>query len=143
MSIRDAEMRDLERVAELATELGYPTTAVQMEPRLARMLASVRDRVLVAEMDGHVAGWIHIKLEDALESDTYGEIRGLIVGDGFRSRGIGLELMRAGEAWLRELGIARLRVRSNVIRVDAHRFYEREGFRKVKQSFVLEKLLSS
>lgn len=142
MTIRGAEMRDVAWIAELATQLGYPTTAAQMEPRLARMLASARDRVFVAEIDGTVAAWIHIKLEDALESDTYGEIRGLIVGDGSRGRGIGLELMRAGEAWLRELGIPRLRVRSNIIRADAHRFYEREGFRKVKQSFVLEKLLA-
>ena len=40
-----------------------------------------------------------------------------------------------------ERGLARLRVRSNVIRERAHRFYERVGFEKIKAQAVFEKSL--
>jgi hypothetical protein len=40
-----------------------------------------------------------------------------------------------------ERGYRKLRVRSNVVREDAHRFYEREGFRRTKTQMVLDRKL--
>lgn len=55
--------------------------------------------------------------------------------------GVGATLLAAAEAWAAARGHDTLRVRSNVIRVDAHRFYERLGYERVKQSLVFQKHL--
>jgi PhnO protein len=43
------------------------------------------------------------------------------------------------EEWARSKSIPIVRVRSQIKREDAHRFYLRDGYRKVKTSLVFEK----
>jgi hypothetical protein len=50
-------------------------------------------------------------------------------------------LVERAAVWAREQGLARLRVRSRSERRDAHRFYERLGFRRSKQQQVLDRAL--
>jgi hypothetical protein len=45
------------------------------------------------------------------------------------------------EEWARMQGIRRVRVRSQIKREDAHRFYLRDEYRQVKTSLVFEKEL--
>lgn len=111
--------------------------------RLERLLASERDSVLVAVVDGSVAAWMHVLVCSSLESDDYAEIRGLVVGERFRSGGIGARLVAAAEEWARSRGLMRVRVRSDVLRKDAHRFYERQGYRVTKNQAVFDKVLSA
>ena len=139
MTVRRAELRDAAAIAPLTTELGYPTDSATSHLRLTRLLPSERDAIFVAESDGRVIGWIHVSVVELLETDRHVVINGLVVGEAFRSRGAGILLLQAGEAWAREQGVDRIRVRSNIIRERAHRFYEREGYGKTKQSFTLEK----
>ena len=40
--------------------------------------------------------------------------------------------------WAEAKGVGLIRLRSNVVRTDAHRFYERQGFTKTKEQFVFE-----
>jgi len=47
----------------------------------------------------------------------------------------------AAEQWARVHGFALMRVRSNVVRERAHRFYEREGYARVKTQAVFRKAL--
>ena len=44
-----------------------------------------------------------------------------------RSRGIGRGLLDAGKSWARARGATHLELDSAEARVDAHRFYQREG----------------
>jgi hypothetical protein len=48
-------------------------------------------------------------------------------------------LLAAAEAWAREQGFASMRVRSNVLRERAHRFYLREGYLEKKRQAVFLK----
>jgi N-acetylglutamate synthase-like GNAT family acetyltransferase len=139
MIIRPARERDVEALARLAAELGYPSTADEMRERLAALRAGEDDEVLVADVDGEVAGWIHLAIVLSLESGRYAEIEGLVVTEARRGSGIGAELVRAAEAWGRTRGVKRLRVRTNVTRTRTHLFYERGGFAHVKTSRVYEK----
>ena len=54
---------------------------------------------------------------------------------------IGAALLEEVEAWAwaRARGCAALRVRSNVVRERAHRFYRRAGFETIKTQHVFEK----
>jgi GNAT superfamily N-acetyltransferase len=49
--------------------------------------------------------------------------------------------MAAAEAWARERGYARLTLRSNTIRTEAHRFYQDLGYTIVKSQHKFQKPL--
>jgi GNAT superfamily N-acetyltransferase len=137
--IRPATRADAAAIAALSSELGYPTTAEEMAPRLASLL-DVRDQaVLVAEVDRRVIAWIQISFVATVESGSFAEIRGLVVTAAQRSRGVGARLVAAAEEWARERGLARIRVRSNVTRERTHRFYERLGYVTTKAQKVFDK----
>jgi GNAT superfamily N-acetyltransferase len=132
--IRRAKMKDAARLAELAGELGYPTTTAQMKRRLKQIKPASQHAVLVAvRADGNeIVGWLHLSVEPLLEVDMRGEVNGLVVGESYRSLGAGAELLAAAEKWARKQGCKSISLRSNVIRERAHKFYERHGYEHYK-----------
>lgn len=136
--LRPAVSGDAPALADLATQLGYPNTAEVIAERLAALGTVSGHAVLVAvEPSGErVIGWIHLGSTRWLESAPYAEIGGLVVDAGWRGRKVGETLARAGLAWAAANGFREVRVRSNVVRADAHRFYERLGFSRVKTQAV-------
>jgi GNAT superfamily N-acetyltransferase len=76
-----------------------------------------------------------------VESGEFAEIAGLVIDLEHRGRGIGERLLRRAEAWARECGVDRVRVRTNVRREDAHRFYERLGYVREKSQHVFQRKL--
>lgn len=138
-TLRPALPSDASALASLAGELGYPTTADEMTTRLASL--TVNDIVIVSAEGATVTGWIHIAIVPSLESVPFAEIRGLVVTAPARGTGTGRALVAAAEEWGRERGCTRLRVRTNVIREDTHRFYEHRGFRLTKTQRVYDKSL--
>ena len=141
VTLREIQPPDAEEAARLSGELGYPVEAVEMERRI-RDLDHARQVVMVACVDGRVAGWIDVGVTMHLQAGAYAEIGGLIVSDGSRSQGIGAQLVRAGEEWARQRGFERMVVRSRMTREAAHRFYLREGYEQTKTSAVFTKTLS-
>jgi GNAT superfamily N-acetyltransferase len=142
MRIRPMTAADAPQIADLSTQLGYPTTAAETAERLA-MLEERPDEhaALVAEDGGRAVGWVHVEIVASLVSGLNANIGGLVIDDAHRSVGIGAELLAAAEAWARERGAATMVVRSRVTRERAHRFYEREGYALTKTSHVFEKRL--
>ncbi|MCB1036187.1 MAG: GNAT family N-acetyltransferase [Acidobacteria bacterium] len=140
--IRMARPEDAAELAELSRQLGYPSTAEETASRLERLLGVEDHLVLVVVGPGEkVLGWIHAFAAHRLESESFAEIGGLVVHEGFRSQGIGARLVAAVEGWARERGIATLRVRSRTTRPRAHAFYEGLGFAATKDQRVLDKPL--
>jgi GNAT superfamily N-acetyltransferase len=139
MRIRPMTAADAPLVADLTTQLGYPTSADETASRLAALDGP--HAALVAEEDGRAVGWIHVALVTSLVSRLTADIGGLVVDDASRSSGIGAELLAAAETWARERGASRMVVRSRIARERAHRFYEREGYALIKTSHVFEKSL--
>ena len=135
--IRRAKPTDVARLAELAGELGYPTTTAEMKVRLRRVKPAALHAIFVAEDGGEVVGWIHVGVSFLLEVPLRAEINGLIVSAATRSRGTGARLLEAAEAWARKKKCEGMSVRSNVIRERAHAFYERNGYEhyKTQKSF--------
>jgi GNAT superfamily N-acetyltransferase len=130
---------DADALASLSGELGYPSSSAQIASRLAALPDD--HRVWVARADGRVVGWIHAYVARHVVLDPYVEIGGLVVGEGERGRGIGPRLIDEACAWARSLGCDRVGVHSNVLRADAHRFYEREGFVLEKRQGVFTRRL--
>ncbi len=137
--VRQLTVDDAEEVAELSAQLGYSADASVVRRRLQAM-SDAPDRVaLGAVLDGRLIGWIDASVERHLQSDDVVDIGGLVVRDGARGLGIGRRLCAEIEQWTRSKGIGRVRVRSQIKREDAHRFYLRDGYEIVKTSRVFEK----
>jgi GNAT superfamily N-acetyltransferase len=140
-AIRPLVDADLPAAARLASQLGYPAAPGALAERLPALAHSPSHALLAADVDGVLLGWIHVEASYALIHDPLAEIVSLVVDADRRSRGVGVALVRAAEAWARSRGLARLRVRCRVEREDAHRFYEREGFEREKTQLVFSKSL--
>jgi GNAT superfamily N-acetyltransferase len=139
--IRPATLGDSERIAVLSGQLGYQATAAQIRERLAGILGDPDQAVLVAEMNGEVAGWLHIFIRQTLESEKQAEIAALVVDEKSRGAGVGRQLALRAEAWTREHGLRLMRVRSRVTRERAHKFYLDLGYETVKDQRVFQKKL--
>jgi len=140
--VRPMTIGDAAAVARLATQLGYPSTAAQIERRFDALDESPDARALIAQApDGTVLGWIHVYGTRHLESDSGAEIGGLVVDEAARGQGVGSALMTSAEAWAKERGYEIVRIRTNVIRVEAHEFYKSRGYETLKSQYRLGKRL--
>lgn len=140
MNLRKATTSDAEAIAALSGQLGYPSTPEQVAWRMAG-LQGPDDSILAAEEGGRVVGWIHVQGMQRVESDPCAEILGLVVEESCRDQGVGRKLVEAACLWAKEKGYGEIRVRSNTIRADAHRFYEGLDFREVKTQIVFARRL--
>ena len=142
LQIRPVSLADAAAVAELSAQLGYPVSPEAMAARIQHLSGSKDHVVLVSVQSGSVTGWIEVLISRHLHSGSYALISGLVVSDQFRGRGIGSRLCAEAEAWARQHGQTLVRVRSQIARQDAHRFYLREGYRQTKTSAGFEKKLA-
>ena len=141
VSIRECTINDSQALAELAARLGYPCTVEVARSRIGTYFGNPSRTVIVAEIDGKVIGWTSLDVVEHFYVESRVEISGFVVHKDFRSLGIGERLMDEVEKWVKTHGQSRLRLYTNSIRKDAHRFYERLGFEKRKESYVYEKSL--
>jgi len=140
ISVRPMEESDARSVARLSGELGYPADARDIVRRLGG-LAGRPDLALLVAVDptGAILGWIHVGEDATLTDGPIAEIRGLVVAEGSRGRGVGRALVEASERWAASHGYPRVRVRSRIARADAHRFYEACGYALEKTQHVFSK----
>lgn len=142
IAIREIRLTDAEAAAQLSGELGYPVTPAGMKERIANRELMTGHAVFVACHQDSVVGWIDVSIVHHLQVEPYGEIGGLVVSSACRSSGIGALLVSRAEDWIRQQGLSRVLVRSQVAREAAHRFYLREGYERVKTSAVFSKVLA-
>jgi GNAT superfamily N-acetyltransferase len=138
---RQLTVEDAEEAAELSSQLGYPCSVDDIRRRIDERSRSKDSVVLGAILNGELVGWIDAAVEQHLQSSPCAVIGGLVVRDDTRGLGIGSRLCLEIEEWARGKELAVLRVRSQIKREDAHRFYLRDGYSKVKTSVVFEKPL--
>ena len=136
-TIRAATDADAPAIARLMTQLGYPQDDSMARARVAASTAHGHV-VFVAEATGGgaIVGSIQVGALASLENDPFAQILALVVDENVRGQRVGAQLVARAVAWASERGYAKLRVRTNVVRKDAHRFYEREGFRLLKEQRV-------
>ena len=139
VTIRNATVGDAPAVADLAGQLGYPTTPEDAAARLGPIMADGGQAFLVAETKGVVVGWIHVHVTRLVEAAPFAELGGFVVDEAHRGQGVGRVLMAAAEDWIREEGVAKLRIRTRSDREGAHAFYAARGFNLVKQQHIFDK----
>jgi GNAT superfamily N-acetyltransferase len=95
--------------------------------------------LIVGEFDGRVVATLQLMFLTHLASrgGTVGQIESVHVHSSLRGRGLGAQLVRAAIARCEARGCRRVQLTSNKVRKDAHRFYERLGFRATHEGMKL------
>jgi GNAT superfamily N-acetyltransferase len=111
-------------------QLGYPSREDEMTVRLRDILPRNDYFVAVAILEGQVVGVVAAMMGVYIEMNgRYGRVTALSVAEDHRGQGIGALLLAHAESWIRARGAAAGIVNCSTRRADAHRFYEREGYR--------------
>ncbi|MFN3987984.1 MAG: GNAT family N-acetyltransferase [Rhodocyclaceae bacterium] len=127
--LRPASIDDSLAIATLVGELGYPANPGDIEARLSVLIGSDRYFIAVAaESSGGLLGLVNAERRLTIESGTSYELTGLVVSASARRTGVGSALVAAAEAWALSHGASSLRVRSDVVRPEAHSFYAGRGY---------------
>jgi len=128
IAVRDAVAGDAAAIADLVTQLGYPTALASMEPRLKRVLSLSHHRIVVAETAGAVIGVAGACVDHGVELEAYGRITALAVDERWRGTGVGRLLVEQVERWCRERGADRVTLTSGHLRPESHKFYMALGY---------------
>ena len=140
ITLRPATPADAERIAALFTDEGYPAGPSDIVERLERF-GSPHSRVIVAEHDGEVLGFIAIHALPRFEhDDRIVRVVALVVDAGVRERGVGHLLMAEAENIGRELGAVFTEVTAGHHRPDAQRLYESLGYDASVTTYLRKKL---
>lgn len=131
LAIRRAEIGDAGPLADLMTQLGYPTRTSEMEMRMEGIFADQNYASFVAVSGGKVCGMIGTFTRYSYEHNSASAIiLALVVSDGSRGRGVGHALITVAEKDLAQRNIRRVAVYTRFERTDAHEFYEKVGYTK-------------
>lgn len=141
ITIRNAELNDSELITDLSIQLGYESLNSAVQHRLKNILTNPDHCVYVATLDGKVVGWVHGFYAMRVESDFFVEIAGLVVTKNIRKNGIGKKLVDRVIEWTKFKNCTTIRVRSNVLRKESHRFYVNIGFEITKEQIIFNKQL--
>ena len=137
--LRSVKKEDSKEVKKLAEELGYPSSEEKISEILEKVIKHDDHRMVVAENANELVGYIHMVSSIRVGSDPFVEIAALSVLDKFRKKGIGKSLISESQNMANEKGINYVRIRSNIIRQEAHKFFEQRGFRNFKTQEVFVK----
>jgi GNAT superfamily N-acetyltransferase len=133
--IREAEPGEEQKVLEMYPWL-FPAPGstppgwdpARAERPLTETIISPESVVLVADDGDRMVGFCSAYM--TIESVRFGRrcwVEELAVDPERRSEGVGAALLKAACQWAAERGASHLKLDSGIDRVDAHRFYEREG----------------
>ena len=138
-TIRPAQSRDADALYRINLDaLGYDFPLELTRERLSTVLATGRDRLFVAELNGDIVGYIHCADYDCIYQPPLKNILALAVMEKVRGRGVGKLLLTAAEDWARECGCKGVRLVSGFNRMGALGFYLACGYtdRKNQKNFI-------
>lgn len=136
--IRPGRPEDAPELARLCTELGYPSSEVQLRERLDRLSGADHGLFVAEGADGGLRGVVDVHVRLVLEEDPFAELIALVVNEDGRGEGVGSALVAEAVRWARARRLHKLWVRISLWREATPRFYERLGFHALKQQRVYE-----
>lgn len=128
---------DKREAAPLLRLLRHAIDEELFETRLTRAVADGY-RAMVAHLDGVPAAMIGFRISDDVCWGRTFYVDDLVARPELRSSGLGSALIDAAKSEAARQGCDRIRLCSGLDRFDAHRFYERQGFKNTSLQFVYE-----
>lgn len=118
-------------------------TACDVSRRFAELVRQADHAFYVAAApEAEAVGWVHLYIDYSLVHSPVVALGGLVVDKACRGKGIGRRLMEQAETWGRERNCEAVYLKTNMIRHEAHAFYENLGYQKVKTQYAYRKRLS-
>lgn len=140
ITFRMASAADAPTIAALFTDEGYPAGPSDIRTRLRRF-ASSTSRVVVAEHEGVILGFIAVHALPRFEHDDWIlRVLALVVDAGARERGVGHALMAEAERIGREVGATFVEVTAGHHRPEARHLYESLGYDSTVTAYLRKKL---
>lgn len=137
MHIRMAEERDAEQISILFNQLGYAVSRVDIADRIKIASGSQKDVLMIAEVYPGVAGVISLHLFSPFHvHSNWATISSLVVHSSYRRQKIGDALISHAEAHARSMGCTQIDLSSSESRVEAHLFYESNGYTEQRKRYV-------
>lgn len=136
MGIRLAKIDDTLAMVPLLEQLGYPVDAAVLKSKIDQLMTDPDHTLIVYEGNGQVMALmsIHFVPQLALEGD-FAVIGYFAVDQKTRSKGIGKEMEEYCVKLAKDRGCDRIQVHCNIRRIEAHRFYERQGYHESRKYF--------
>jgi GNAT superfamily N-acetyltransferase len=137
--IRPYQSADLEAVAELMSDLGYPTSIERMQHRMEQIESVPSYGTFVAVVDNQVVGMAGVRQSYTYEEDGFAtQISTIVVKEQFQGQGVGKALVRFVEEWAMARNSNCVYLTSGIKpeRKKAHRFYEAMGLSVTGYRFV-------
>lgn len=133
--IRAAKLKDIPSLKKLFLQLGYQTTAENLQRHINEAHDSLI--ILVAEAEQQVCGAIVINfITPVHEEGLWALISALVIDESSRGAGIGQQLLIASEQIARDKRCSQIELSSSEQRVRAHKFYADNGYSEVRKRFV-------
>lgn len=137
--IRAARVTDLAPIFRLSHELGYSPRKDEVQSHLSKMLCHPDYEVVVIEKADEVVGWMGLCKRLRIEDSEFLQVAAVVTDERFRSQGLGRQLMNYAEEKARALGLPFVGLHSSKPREMAHKFYERIGYIRSKESYFFKK----
>jgi N-acetylglutamate synthase-like GNAT family acetyltransferase len=137
LHLRAFRQSDLAGVRDLLRQLGYDVPEAELGRRIGRISEAAGHHFLVAELEGRLAGVLHVFERPALEKPCEAVVQALVVEASLRGRGLGRALMRLAEAWASAQGLGSIALHTR----KAQAFYEGIGYDRVASSDLMRKAL--
>ncbi|MCU1282392.1 MAG: GCN5-related N-acetyltransferase [bacterium] len=145
MKLRRARRQDVAAIVALYADdklsAGRETPAALEGYYVAfdEIVGDPKQELMVAELDGADVGTYQLTYIRQLSHGgcKVAQIESVRIAPAQRGRGLGAEMMRWAIERARAAGCLRVQLTSNKERADAHRFYERLGFRRSHEGFKL------
>lgn len=128
---------DLHGLIKLMFELGYQTKEEDFQ-KTTREIIKRDGAIFIAEEEDRIIGSSCAIIDVRLAEGICGEIVSLVISEDFRGFGVGKHLTLISEEWIYKR-VDKVRIRANVIREDAHSFYNYLGYKEKKEQKVFIK----
>ncbi|WP_428327681.1 GNAT family N-acetyltransferase [Mucilaginibacter sp.] len=134
--IRNAMITDAAAIRLLLDQLDYPTEDGFVAGKLPEMMAHPDQELLVYQQGEDVAGFVslHFVPQIGLQG-AFAIICYFAIDKAYRSKGIGAKLEAHCIQLAKQRKCDRIQVHCHIRREDAHRFYERQGFKETRKYF--------
>lgn len=138
ITIRSVTENDTAFLLPLMEQLGYHISEADLLENIKLHLKK-EYALFIAEIPEKIIGFISIHIYQYPHlKESLSRITALCVDTNHRSFGIGSKLLAYAEEYIKICGCKMIELTSGIQREDAHRFYERQGYREKRKRFVKE-----
>ncbi len=129
--LRKSIPSDINSLAELCTELGYPASLEEISLRMSHISKQENCKTIVAELGGKVVGFMGMTMNMSWENNgCFLRIQALVVTEKYRKLGVGKLLLDYAECYANEINAKSIALNcgNRSERENAHKFYLSVGF---------------